>query len=468
MKHELNTLHLLQHLEAIVNNPFEGLIAIDENGNIVYINAFFLDILQIRKEDTFGKPLKSVIPSCRLFETVEQGYSIWGETLKIGERELLIARFPIRNDGKIVGAMIKTLFPDLTVAKEIANKIAHDDKKTCFGISSNLSYYTCMDIIGESPPMLYVKKLARQASRTSSTLLVTGESGTGKEIIAQAVHTRSVRREAPFISINCGAIPENLLESELFGYVDGAFTGAKKGGNPGKFELAHGGTILLDEIADMPLLTQVKLLNVLQDREVWRIGAAAPTKIDVRVMAATNADLLKLVRQGKFRQDLYYRLNVLEIHMPPLRERIMDLPMLTEALIKRINGRIGSTASMVTENSMRLLKAYSWPGNVRELENLLEQAINWSGSHVVDVEKIPVIPWDNRLETAYSYVSMKAVFPRKDPAQYHDIIEKSERKLILDALEQTRGNKSQAAKLLNIQRSVLYKKIGRLNIQAHA
>ena len=454
------------HFKAIMNSPFEGLIAIDENGDILFINSFFLDIMHLSPEEVQGKPLKGIIPSCRLFETVEQGYSIWGETLKIGGREFLVARFPIRHEGKIIGAMIKTLFPDQTVAKEIVNKIINDDKTATFG---SLSYYTCLDIIGESVPMLKVKKLARQASRTSSTLLITGESGTGKEIIAQAVHTRSVRREAPFVSINCGAIPENLLESELFGYVDGAFTGAKKGGNPGKFELANGGTILLDEIADMPLLTQVKLLKILQDREVWRIGATSPTKIDVRVMAATNADLLKLVKLGKFRQDLYYRLHVLEINMPPLRERIEDLPMLTETLIRRINGRIGSTATMVTENSMKLMKAYSWPGNVRELENLLEQAINWSGSHLVDVEKIPVKPWDKEPETDKFTVSAKqqneySTFIQSSGVQYQGFIEESEKTLIMKALEQTKGNKSQAAKLLNMQRSVLYKKMERLSI----
>jgi transcriptional regulator with PAS, ATPase and Fis domain len=284
---------------------------------------------------------------------------------------------------------------------------------------------TCRDIIGETPAMLWVKKLARRASRTSSTLLITGESGTGKEIVAQAIHTRSVRREAPFISVNCGAIPENLLESELFGYVDGAFTGAKKGGKPGKFELANGGTILLDEIGDMPLSMQVKLLRVLQERAVWRIGAMAPTMLDVRVMASTNRDLRQLVADKTFRQDLYYRLNVLEIPLPPLRERLADLPMLAETLIQRINARIGSDATGIQPECLEVLMGHQWPGNVRELENLLEQAVNWSEEPLIDVRNIPAGP--ARRESA----------PPAPVQPFRNAVEETERGLIISALSRT-------------------------------
>lgn len=437
----------------IMDNPFEGTMAIDQNGAIFFVNSFFLEILDCEAGALVGKKIWDVIPSCRLFETVAQGYSIWGETLKIKDKELLVARFPLKSDGEIVGAMVKTLFPDQIIAKEIVQKMSRPAKVEN-GMRAVLC--TCRDIIGETPPMLYVKKLARRASRTSSTLLITGESGTGKEVIAQAVHTRSVRREGPFISVNCGAIPENLLESELFGYVEGGFTGAKKGGKAGKFELADGGTILLDEIGDMPLYMQVKLLRVLQDREVWRIGAMVPTKLDVRVMASTHANLTQLVQEKKFREDLYYRLNVLEIKMPALRERTEDLPILIDALIQRINQKIGADATGVSQESIELMKRYSWPGNVRELENRLEQAINWSDDHIINIRNIPDSFWEREMNHT----------PTKIETGFHSCMQETERDLILNALDQMKGNKAQAARMLNMQRSVLYKKMNKLKIQA--
>ncbi|HEY3423196.1 MAG TPA: sigma 54-interacting transcriptional regulator [Negativicutes bacterium] len=439
-------------VKMILDNPFEGSMAIDETGTVFFINSFFLEILHCVASDVLGKKIWDVIPSCRLFETIGQGYSIWGETLKINAKEFLVARFPLKTGGQTVGAMVKTLFPDQTIAKEIVHKLARPIKAEN-SLKSTLC--TCRDIIGETPPMLYVKKLARRASRTSSTLLITGESGTGKEVIAQAIHTRSVRREGPFISVNCGAIPENLLESELFGYVDGAFTGAKRGGKPGKFELADGGTILLDEIGDMPLYMQVKLLRVLQDREVWRIGATVPTKLDVRVMASTHTDLVQLVKDKKFREDLYYRLNVLEIKMPALREIAEDLPLLIAALIQRINRKIGADASGVSQESIEIMKTYSWPGNVRELENRLEQAINWSDDHIIDIRNIPVRPW----ETELSPVTVN------DNTGFRGYMQETERDLIVNALEKAQGNKAQAARMLNMQRSVLYKKMGKLSLK---
>ncbi|MDR3561935.1 MAG: sigma 54-interacting transcriptional regulator [Negativicutes bacterium] len=439
-------------LRTVIDNPFEGIMAIDAAGIVFFVNSFFLDILNRSEQDVVGKKIWDIIPSCRLFETVGQGYSIWGETLKINAKEFLVARFPLKMEGQIVGAMVKTVFPDQTVATEIVHKLSQPAPKSdCFYLQT---LCTCRDIVGETPPMLYVKKLARRASRTSSTLLITGESGTGKEIIAQAIHTRSVRREASFISVNCGAIPENLLESELFGYVDGAFTGAKKGGKPGKFELANGGTILLDEIGDMPIYMQVKILRVLQERAVWRIGATTPTQLDVRVMASTHTDLKTLVKEKKFREDLYYRLNVLEINIPPLRQRAEDLPILIHALIQRINQRIGSDAKGITTESLEILKAYSWPGNVRELENLLEQAINWSEEPIIDVGKIPVRPWEAE--------ATKAAVDTNKP--FRNLVEETEKELIINALAKTNGNKARAARTLNMQRSVLYKKLERMNI----
>ncbi len=441
-------------LHSVLDNGFDGVLAIDEASRIFFISSLFLEVLNQRESDVLGREITELIPNCKLSETLAQNYSIWGETLRINGREFLVARFPLRTQGKVVGAMIRTIFPDQTIAKEVVHKLAGP----AFPANSPAQpLYCCHDIIGESEPMLYVKKLARRASRTSSTLLITGESGTGKEIIAQAIHTRSVRREAPFITVNCSAIPADLLESELFGYVDGAFTGARRGGKPGKFELANGGTILLDEIGDMPTFMQVKLLRVLQERMVWRIGATTPTLLDVRVMASTNTDLRKLVQQKQFREDLYYRLRVLEINMPPLRERPEDLPMLVASLIQRINARIGTDAKSIHPESMNILQSYEWPGNVRELENLLEQAINWSDAQIVDVRKIPERLWEQAVEN-----STKA-----HSEMLYGRMAMTEREFILNALRQTSGNKSEAARLLGIQRSVLYKKLGRILSATH-
>lgn len=435
----------------LINTPFEGVLAVDADGVIRFVNDFFAQLLQVEPEQVVGQPVEQVLPGCRLTDTLVRGYSEWGDLLNIQGKEIYTARFPLKKNGILIGAMLKTVFPDLMVGRSIAERMMFLDSQTA-PIPPSQKLFTCLSIVGETEEMLYVKKLARRASRTSSTLLITGESGTGKEIIAQAIHTRSVRRDAPFISVNCGAIPRELIESELFGYESGAFTGAKRGGSPGKFELANGGTILLDEIGDMPLDMQVKLLRVLQEKEVWRVGGSAPIKLDVRVMASTNKDLLQMVRDGTFRQDLYYRINILSIHMPPLRERPADLPDLINSLLERINQRIGSNATGVTPESMEIARRYSWPGNVRELENVLEQAVNWSNDELIDFRRIPTRFWEHDLEE-----------PRptreKEPVALQDEMLRKERDLLEKTLREAGGNRSKAAQLLGISRSALYRRL---------
>jgi transcriptional regulator with PAS, ATPase and Fis domain len=441
----------LTFLSSVLDNPFEGILAIDDKGIIIYANSFFLNMLQIKEEDILGKKVWNTLPGCHLYDTVLQGYSQWGENLKIGGRDFLIVRFPIKRDGKVVGAVVKTIFPDMTTAKGIVSRIINPVKT----MEPRRSLYTCMDIIGETPPMLAAMKLARKAARTDSTLLITGESGTGKEVFAQAVHTRSIRRDRPFIKVNCAAIPDNLLESELFGFVDGAFTGATKGGKPGKFELAEGGTIFLDEIGDMSLPMQAKLLRVLQEKEIDRIGSTKSIPLDVRITAATNQELQKLVREGRFREDLYYRLKVIEITIPPLREHRKDIPILADYLIRRINQRVGTNIQDIKPESMQLMMSYDWPGNVRELENILERAINQSEENQIDLTGL-IAPVDG----TYQEIST----PKVRQEGLRKTVDQKERDLILNALTRAGGNKAKAARILNIQRSVLYKKMARLKI----
>lgn len=434
----------------LVNTPFEGVLAVDAEGVIRFVNDFFVQLLQTEPDKLIGLHIDKVLPDCRLTDTLVRGYSEWGDMLHIQGQEVYTARFPLKENGTLVGAMLKTVFPDLMVGRSIAERMMFLGSQTA-PIPPARKLFTCMSIVGETEEMLYVKKLARRASRTSSTLLITGESGTGKEIIAQAIHTRSVRRDAPFISVNCGAIPRELIESELFGYESGAFTGAKRGGSPGKFELANGGTILLDEIGDMPKDMQVKLLRVLQEKEVWRVGGSAPIKLDVRVMASTNRDLLQMVREGTFRQDLYYRINILSIHMPPLRERLEDLPALISSLLDRINQRIGSNAAGITPESMEIARNYSWPGNVRELENVLEQAVNWSNDELIDFRRIPNRFWENDERNRASSA--------KEPVVLQDELARKERDLLEKTLRDAGGNRSEAARMLGISRSALYRRL---------
>ena len=416
------------------------------------MNRFFLNMLNMRAEEVLGKKVWNTLPGIRLYDTVLQGYSHWGENVKIGGGDYLVVRFPLKEEGKVIGAVVKTIFPDMTTARGVASKVLAPVKVD----EPRRPLYTCMDIIGKTPPMFLAMKVGRRAARTDSTLLITGESGTGKEVFAQAVHTRSVRRDRPFVKVNCAAIPENLLESELFGFVDGAFTGATKGGKPGKFELAEGGTIFLDEIGDMSLPMQAKLLRVIQEKEVDRIGSTKSIPLNVRITAATNQDLQKLVREGRFREDLYYRLKVIEIQIPPLREHIGDIAILADYIIKRINKRLGTHIQGIKPESMQLMMSYEWPGNIRELENILERAINQSEDNQIDLTDL---------------IAPRGDACREDRRQktiqggLHRSINQQERDLIVDAIARAGGNKAEAARILNIQRSSLYKKMARLKIE---
>lgn len=451
----------------LTSNHFEGILAINSKGIIRFCNNFFLKVIGLDEDEVIGKEIKSVIPGCRLYSTIEQNCSTWGEILKINNKEMVIARYPIKFNNQIQGAVLKTIFPDMSIAKEVAAKLSNS---YCL-VNQYTNLHTCMDIIGESEPMLLAKKLARRAGRSTSNLIITGESGTGKSIMAEAIHNRSVRRDASFVKINCAAIPENLLESELFGYEEGAFTGANKRGKIGKFELANGGTLFLDEIGDMPLYMQGKVLQAIQDKRIERIGGTRSIELDIRIISATNRDLESMIAENNFREDLYYRLKVLEVRMPSLREMPEDIPRYVTGLLVSINKRVGTDAIDLTEETIRILQEFSWPGNVRQLENFLEQAVNYSDEAIIDITKLPI-----KLEEDYSKSSKDYNFQpfaesktdKSDGLNIKDLnnkIFKTERDSIIEAINRCNGNKSKAAQVLNIHRSVLYKKIKRLNIE---
>ncbi|MDK2932083.1 MAG: hypothetical protein PWR07_2214 [Bacillota bacterium] len=313
------------------------------------------------------------------------------------------------------------------------------------------------DIYGASHQIRVAKDLAERAARTGSTVLLLGESGVGKEVFARAIHAASSRRGGPFVSVNCAAIPDNLMESELFGYVEGAFTGAAKGGKPGKFELASGGTIFLDEIGDMSLQLQAKLLRVLQTHKVERVGGTREIDVDVRVMAATNKDLEAMVGQGTFRLDLYYRLNVVTIRIPPLRERIEDIPLIISRSLAKLSARCPTKVRSVSPEALRILLDYDWPGNVRELENVLERALNLADGEVIEVEHLP-----EHVVSAARGASRLAV--QRTGEALDDVLARAEQEALLEALKATNNNRSRAAKKLGISRSAFYEKLRKYKI----
>ena len=306
------------------------------------------------------------------------------------------------------------------------------------------------ELVGTSAAMHRVYELVNQVAETRTNVLISGESGTGKELVARAIHTRSERRERPFVAINCGAIPENLLESELFGHVKGAFTGAVSG-KEGLFETADGGTLLLDEVGELPGALQVKLLRVLQERTIRRVGGTSDRRVDVRILAATNRRLEEEVAAGRFREDLYYRLNVIEITIPPLRERIEDVPMLVQHFVDKYARELGKPIREVREEALRLLLAYSYPGNVRELENAVERAVALSKDGLIGEEALPPQILQPPEPASGGRISPTGV-------DLEELVNEYERGLLLEALRRTKGVKKRAAGLLGISfRSFRYR-----------
>jgi DNA-binding NtrC family response regulator len=311
-------------------------------------------------------------------------------------------------------------------------------------------------LIGKSPAMKRLFQLLETIAATNSTILVTGETGTGKEVVARAIHHNSPRKTHRFVALNCSAIPETLLEAEIFGHVRGAFTGAI-GNREGRLEQAHRGTLFLDEVGTMSPALQMKLLRVLQEREFERVGDSKTIKVDVRVIAATNSDLLRMVGEGQFREDLYYRLNVIPVHIPPLRERRDDIPLLVQHFLEKFRGN-GSATVTVSQEAMRSLMSYAWPGNVRQLENAAERAVAFGGSRG-QIEAADLPPEIAGAES--SSVDAALALP-EDGVDLDAFVAKIERELIQRSLERTGGNKGQAAKLLNLKRTTLVEKLKRM------
>ncbi|MDT3701139.1 MAG: sigma 54-interacting transcriptional regulator, partial [Thermincola sp.] len=443
-------------LSAILSSVQEAIEVADLNGEIKYVNPAFSRVTGISGDTRIGKNIFTVSPDGALAQAILTKLPVTGQKTQVGgsNAEVISNACPIVVDEKILGAVVS--FQPVTDIMKLVEEL----KKSCHLIQNlnerlgqvSGSKYSFDDIIGQAPGMQQVKTLGRKAALSDSTVIIYGESGTGKELFAHALHQASGRSEKPLIKVNCAAIPESLLESEFFGHEKGAFTGAVKT-KLGKFELAHGGTIFLDEIGDMDLSLQAKLLRVLQEKEIERIGGTETVKVDVRVVAATNRDLQQMVRKGEFRQDLYYRLNVVELHIPPLRERKEDLDLLINHFVTKFERKLGKRINSISQGALGQLAAYHWPGNVREMENVLERAI-------VSMDKG---------EKMITHLHIGQLTENKRGFDTLDIsviesIENMERRLIQKALDEygiSLEGKKQAASILKISLGTLYNKMKR-------
>ena len=387
-------MELNEAARAAFNAMREGITIIDTDGIIVFGNTAYREFLTKEAGGDIGPiegyRLRDLRPGARLPDVLEKGEPILHLTRQEVEDFYFVNLYPIYRDGVLLGGLsVVTFLDDAYRAREELEAMEARSKQVLHRINkANVARYTFDDIVAESPAGAQTKALAEKIAATDATVLLESESGTGKELYAQAIHNASLRREGVFVAINCANFNPNMLESELFGYVEGAFTGAKKGGKLGLFEAAAGGTLFLDEISEMDLGLQAKLLRVLQERRIRPVGGVKEIDVDVRVIAACNAGLPDYVDQGKFRKDLYYRLNTFPIHIPPLRERTGDIPALAAAILDQISHKLRRPFTL-TDEAVRLLQAHSWPGNVRELRNVLEFSAYLTPSGVITCEAFP-------------------------------------------------------------------------------
>ncbi len=443
--------------EIILNSIPSGIIFCDSENKIRFINHTYADYLEVNQQEVIGKNIKDYIPGTRISHVMETGKPELGFKCSVGEGKekkiLIVNRIPVTgDDNSVIGVISQSLFGDIGELRDLSARMDHLEKKISSyreKIKSVLSPKYCIDDIkGDGPSITKVKRLAERYAKTDSSVLLEGPTGSGKELFAHAIHAMSRQSNGPFVSINCAAIPHDLLESELFGYVPGAFTGAQKKGKLGKIELADKGTLFLDEIGDIPLPAQVKLLRVLEDHLVFKLGSNHPAKITFRLIAATNRGLKSMIAEKKFRQDLYYRLNTMIIHVPPLIERKEDIP----CLIRHFLGMSDKRQVSFSPKAMAALMRYNWTGNVRELKSAIECALSLmrSDSCTIEVDDLPADIVSPSSSLPFDRVNICQ--PRTSR-----LID-SERKLIRACLTENNWNMAKTARQLGISRAALYEK----------
>lgn len=457
--------HIVKMYEFCFDTAYEGITVVDQNGIIQLFNNSYSRYAKMKKEDAIGKHCTEVIENTRLPVVLETGIPERSNAVVLQGQEMVAHVIPLWQNNKVIGAIGMLVFEGVTELSKAFERIQSLKGNTNEAVSIEYpkkaeEIVTFDKIIGESSTIGEVKKIARRAAKTMATVLITGESGVGKELFAKSIHNLSPVKNGPLISINCASIPDDLLESELFGYEHGAFTGAKKGGKPGKFELAHNGTLFLDEIGDMSLHLQAKLLRVLQEQKFERIGGIHKIHVNMRIIAATNQPLESLVEEGKFRKDLYYRLHIISLHIPPLKNRKVDIPILVSHLLKEACNKHNIRQVEISREAMEKLIQYDWPGNIREMANLLESLVVLIDSNRVQLADLPPHIYNNKTDQSISNSSNAQLLVHEK--EVHD---ERERDIIIEILQKVDGNKAKAAKILGIHRSTLYKKMSKYQLK---
>jgi len=459
-------------IDSIVNDPYTSVLVIDFAGRVVFCNDTFFQVLGLNRKEVIGHHIDDIYTGGRTTKVLKTGIPEIAYVFTVNGTDFVASSHPIIRDGRTIGVLGRSIFLNMEDARDFTARMGKSEE-TLKKLKSlqdtlnqqNSSRYDFGSLIGESTLFLKTKQLAMAIADNDNTLLITGESGTGKDIFAKSIHNSSKRQNETFIRVNCAAIPEHLIESELFGYEKGTFTGALREGKKGKFELADKGTIFLDEIGELTLPMQSKLLIVLQEKEIERLGSQVkiPKKIDVRVIAATNRNLGKMVMEGSFRQDLYYRLNVINLELPPLRHRKEDIPLLSDWIL---HNRVETSISHIDTEAMELLMDYDWPGNIRELQNFIENGA-WlatlEGSRSISSKHISEL----LDKTIYPPDLKSSLFPITNSSQLPTMktyIGLCEKRLIEETLKTTNDDKIAAAKILDMHISSLYRKINKYSL----
>ena len=433
---------------GVVEHVSEGIVTVDRDNIIRTLNPVAAQLLQRTAHDCIGQPVRNVLPEGRLSAILTGNQDCTNEIVRVHGTNCVVNCVSMTNEGKRLGTLV-------TIQAEQAITSAESRLRDRLRVSGHVSRYHFDDILGESPAIATAIRQARRFAHVDSNILLMGETGTGKELFAQSIHSESERANGPFVAVNCAAIPENLMESELFGYESGAFTGASKTGKPGLFEAAHEGTIFLDEVSEIPLTMQTRLLRVIQEREVRRIGANRVIPVNVRLICATNRDLQEMIRQGRFREDLYYRLKVLSVCLPPLRERGEDMALIMQHYLTYYAHKFGKQNVTLSPEAARRITAYRWPGNIREIRNISEQLAVLSETDTITAADIgAVLPLE---------ADAPAPVERKqEPGDAN--LASLEKRQILEVLARASSRK-EAAELLGISKTTLWRKCKELGLE---
>jgi len=455
----------VESLFEVFETMCDGAVSVDRNARIVWINEKYRGLLGIGDgDDVLGREIETVIPESLMRQVVQTGKPFPIDIMRFGERHFVVSRLPLHDArGAVIGAVGFVLYDNLDYLRPLISKFETLYKRLTSVeaelMAARRTRYSIANIVGVSGEVVEIRRRARKLAQLTSPVLLLGETGTGKELLAQSIHAASDRARRPFVAVNMAAIPEGLLEAEFFGVAPGAFTGAERRGRIGKLELADGGTLFMDEIGDMPLQLQVKLLRVLDDQAIEPVGSNAVRRVDVRLIAATSQDLVAKVEDGGFRRDLYYRLNVLPIHIHPLRDRLVDIRPLAEALLEQIAAASNARVRELDSGAVLVLQQHAWPGNVRELRNLLEHACLETDEDVLTGDVFARLLPEARQSLTSADQASRPAHPTL-PQRLAGV----EREAILQALRHTKGKKAPAARLLGISRSTLYEKINELGL----